>query len=109
MLILNISAYAQPGISDLGAYSGRLFYWDTVEGRISLLDVKPVAKNPAKKDEQTALAVEYEAIPFSGASIHTGSGEGISFEDANNYADSDVVAIIAHTSEGLRVLSIQFK
>ncbi len=107
-LCVNVSAATWPMILDVGVYTGKLFYCDTIEHKISLVDVSPIKENPTSNDKKTALSAEYEAIDFSGASIRLKGGE-IAFESANDYVDSDVTAVIAHTTEGLRVLSIEFK
>lgn len=95
-------------ITELYAFTGKLYYCDLPTDRVVLKSVTPAWDiTPAKA---MAKEAEYMEIRISSDGLFMADGTKIQPESLNIYADSDVWVIIARTAEGNLIIPyFQFK
>ena len=95
-------------ITNVYAYTGKLYYCDDVTGNIVMKSVKPAFETPEAND--IARMIEYTEIPAAWDALRFFDGAKAEYSWLNNYVDSEVWFTVAKTADGrIRVLYFQFK
>lgn len=113
LLIVSMTAFADsdPNLlfTELGMYSGVLYFCDSTQNTVVLKSVQPVYQaEGAEWSKTTAAEAEYKELALAPVSLTLQDGTALEPIDLNVYADSYVKVLIGRNGYGLKILSLKF-